>query len=179
MIYAGREAMKKRTSYGSGIVSLADLAACGKGTVVEADARIFHPDRVQLGAGVYVGHFTVIHGYHQGHVRIGDGTFVGQHCLLHGAGGLDIETRVGIGAGVRILTSTHEDPGHDHAIIEGAIRFAPVRIGEGSDLGVNAVVLPGVTVGRGVQVGAGAVVTEDLPDHAVAVGVPARVTRLR
>jgi acetyltransferase-like isoleucine patch superfamily enzyme len=54
-----------------------------------------------------------------------------------------------------------------------------VTIGNGSDLGVGCTVLPGVTIGRGVQVGAGAVVASDLPDYAVAAGVPARVIRFR
>ncbi len=171
--------MTQRSSYGSGLFRPTELAACGDGVVVEPDARIFHPEHVELGDGVYVGHFAVIHGYHRGHVRIGAGSFVGQHCLLHGAGGLDIGERVGIGAGVRVITSTHADPGRDRPLIDGALQFAPVRIGAGCDLGVNAVVLPGVTLGRGVQVGAGAVVTADLPDFVVAMGVPARVTRPR
>jgi acetyltransferase-like isoleucine patch superfamily enzyme len=173
--------MKQRSSYGSGVVSGADLARCGQNVIIEPDARIFHPEHVELSDRVYVGHFAVLHGYHrrEGGLRIGAGSFVGQHTLLHGAGGLDIGRRVGIGAGVRILTSSHTDPGRHRALIEGALRFAPVRIGDGSDLGVNAVVLPGVTVGQGVQIAAGAVVTRDLPDFAVAVGVPAQVTRLR
>ena len=53
----------------------------------------------------------------------------------------------------------------------------PVRIGWGSWLGTNTVVLPGVSIGRHVAVGAGAVVTSDLPDNAVAVGAPARVVK--
>ena len=86
---------------------------------------------------------------------------------------------MGIGPGVRILSSLHEDPGPDRPIMEGPIRFAPVSIGEGSDLGVGCIIMPGVRIGRGVQVGAGAVVSTDLPDLAVAAGVPARVLRLR
>ena len=51
----------------------------------------------------------------------------------------------------------------------------PVRIGSGSWIGTNSVVLPGVTIGNHVAVGAGSVVTTDLPDNSVAVGSPARV----
>ena len=46
-------------------------------------------------------------------------------------------------------------------------------------IGVGAVVLPGVRIGKGAQIGAGAVVREDVPDFAVAAGVPARVSRMR
>jgi 2,3,4,5-tetrahydropyridine-2-carboxylate N-succinyltransferase/tetrahydrodipicolinate N-acetyltransferase len=54
-----------------------------------------------------------------------------------------------------------------------------VVIEDDSDLGVNSVILPGVRVGRGAVVGAGAVVTEDVPAYAVVAGVPARVLRMR
>ena len=53
----------------------------------------------------------------------------------------------------------------------------PVKIGRGAFLGINCAVLPGVTVGEGACVGANAVVTHDVPDHALAVGNPARVVR--
>ena len=53
----------------------------------------------------------------------------------------------------------------------------PVRVGLGTWLGIGVVVLPGVTIGQGCVVGANAVVTSDLPDYAIAAGVPARVLR--
>ena len=112
-------------------------------------------------------------------MAIGDDTWIGQQCFFHSAGGLTIGRCVGIGPGVRILTSTHSDPGPERPIMEGEIEFAPVVVGDGCDLGTGAVLLPGVTLGRGVQVGAGAVVTGDLPDLAVAAGAPARVLRFR
>lgn len=171
--------MTARRSHGTGRVSLADLGGVGEGTVIEATALIFHPPRVFLGAGVYVAHYALLNGYHSGELRIGDGSWVGPHTFLHGAGGLIVGREVGIGPGVRILTSVHDDPGGLLPVMRGALAFAPVIIGDGCDLGCNAVVLPGVTLGRGVQVGAGAVVTRDLPDGAVAIGVPARVARTR
>jgi maltose O-acetyltransferase len=53
----------------------------------------------------------------------------------------------------------------------------PVRVGAGSWLGIGVAVLPGVTIGEGCVVGANAVVTSDLPDYSIAVGVPARILR--
>ncbi len=171
--------MKRRTSQGDGACRPQDLRDCGQGVIIEPGAVILHPENVRLGDGVYVGHYAVLNGYHNGELRVGASTWIGQHCLLHGAGGLVLGADVGVGPGCRILTSTHGDPGPDRPIMSGALEFAPVAIGDGSDLGCNAVVLPGVTVGQGVQVGAGAVVTSDLPDLCVAAGVPARVVGQR
>jgi acetyltransferase-like isoleucine patch superfamily enzyme len=170
---------RARRSHGSGLWSRSDLAAFGEGSILEDDVLVFHPDQVEIGRGVYVGHRTILKGDHRGRLVIGDGTWIGEQAFLHAAGGLTIGRNVGIGPGVRIITSSHEEAGRATPILHSPIAFAPVVIGDDADLGVSAVVLPGVTIGRGVQVGAGAVVTGDLPEYAVAAGVPARVLRLR
>jgi acetyltransferase-like isoleucine patch superfamily enzyme len=54
------------------------------------------------------------------------------------------------------------------------IAFSPVKIGAGCDIGLNAVILPGVVLGDGCQVGAGAVVSKSFPPHAIIVGVPGK-----
>lgn len=171
--------MKRRESQGAGAIDPSELRSCGEGVIIEPGAVLLHPENISLGDHVYVGHYAVLNGYHAGELVCGAGCWIGQHCLLHAAGGLVLGNDVGVGPGCRILTSTHGEPGMDLPIMAGALELAPVRIGDGSDLGVNAVVLPGVTLGRGVQVGAGAVVAGDLPDRCVATGVPARVVRQR
>jgi acetyltransferase-like isoleucine patch superfamily enzyme len=92
---------------------------------------------------------------------------------------ITVEQEVGIGPAVQILTSTHRDPGHQRPIMDGELQRAPVFIGRGSDIGAGSIILPGVRIGRGVQVGAGSVVTADVPDLAVAAGVPARIIGTR
>lgn len=166
-------------SHGSGRFEPSQLARCGAGCVFEEGVLIFHPEHVELGDDVYVGHRAILKGYYRNRMRIGSGCWIGQDCFLHAAGGLTIGTSVGLGPGVRIITSFHEDPGPELAIMEGALCFAAVEIGDGSDLGVGTIVLPGVRIGVGVQVGAGSVVTRDLPDGCVAAGNPARVLRSR
>lgn len=166
-------------SHGTGAFSRDQFASLGDGVVIEAGVLVFHPENIELGDNVYVGHQAILKGYYKNRMVVGPDTWIGQQCFFHSAGGLTIGHTVGIGPGVRIITSTHEDPGWQHPIMQGAIQFAPVAIGDGTDLGVGCTILPGVTIGRGVQVGAGAVVADDLPDYAVAAGVPARILRSR
>jgi acetyltransferase-like isoleucine patch superfamily enzyme len=98
----------------------------------------------------------------------------------------------GIGPHVCVLTSSHILPGRQEAgeaaAAEGAVeddlpilrrplQFAPVTLADGCDIGVGANILPGVTVGRLAQVGAGAVVTQDVPPRTIVAGNPARVLR--
>ena len=106
---------------------------------------------------------------------IGSGTWIGQNAFLHSAGGLKIGEKVGIGPGVQILTSSHKlSEGINLPILDRPLEFAEVEIGEGCDIGANAVILPGVKLGERVQVGAGAVVTKSFSDGAVVKGVPAK-----
>jgi acetyltransferase-like isoleucine patch superfamily enzyme len=167
-------------SHGSGHFRPEDLAACGEGTVFETGALVFHPENVEIGRDVYIGHYAILKGYHQNRLVIGDGSWIGQMAFLHAAGGIAIGRRVGIGPGVQILTSRHQlARGGDGAILDQPLDFAPVALGDGCDIGAGAIIMPGVRIGRGAQVGAGAVVTRDVPDLTVAQGVPARLARAR
>jgi acetyltransferase-like isoleucine patch superfamily enzyme len=121
----------------------------------------------------------MLKGYYASELRIGDGTWIGQGVFLHAAGGLTIGANVGIGPGVHVITSSHREAGRDVPILRAPLDFAPVVIEDDADLGVGAVVLPGVRIGRGAQIGAGAVVTRDVPSYSVVAGNPARVLRER
>lgn len=169
----------RRQSHGTGRFRAEELGGCGSGCVFEEGALVFHPERVFLGDDVYVGHYAILKGYHQGELRIGDGTWIGQQCFLHAAGGLTVGRNVGVGPAVRVLTSTHEEAGRATPILHAPLRFAPVVIEDDADLGVGSVILPGVTIGRGAQVGAGSVVTRDVAPYAVVAGNPARLLRAR
>jgi acetyltransferase-like isoleucine patch superfamily enzyme len=169
----------RNDSHGDGSFRADQLARCGPDCVFEAGVLIFHPETIELGRNVYVGHNAILKGYHKNMMRIGDETWIGQQAFLHSAGGIDIGAHVGIAPGVRIITSFHGEAGRDVPILSSPIEFAPVVIEDDCDLGVGAIVLPGVRIGRGAQIGAGAVVTEDVPPYSVAVGVPAKVTRQR
>ncbi len=90
-----------------------------------------------------------------------------------------IEDYVGWAPGAKVLGSQHTGNPGDIPIVQTDLDIRPVRIGAWADIGTNAVILPGVTVGKGSIVGAGAVVTEDVPPFAVVAGVPAKFLRWR
>lgn len=169
----------ERRSHGDGTFSEEEFRSLGQGTVFEAGVLVFHAENISIGDGVYVGHQTILKGYHDGEMQIGSGTWIGQQCFFHAAGGLTIEQNVGIGPAVRIITSTHQEAGRDTPILHSPVAFAPVRVEADVDIGVGSVILPGVTVGRGAQIGAGSVVTKDVVPYAVVAGVPARMLRER
>jgi len=174
-------------SHGTGQFSRPALGSCPDSVVIEDGALIFHPENVFFAADVYVGHYAILKGYYKNQLRIGRGTWIGQGAFLHAAAGIEIGQQVGIGPKAMVLTSAHELPSAAAPppaeipipipILERPLRFAPVRLLDGCDLGVGAIILPGVTVGAYAQVGAGAVVTADVPPRAIVAGNPARLVR--
>lgn len=166
-------------SHGSGAPDISKLARLGNDVVFEAGVLIFHPENIEIGDDVYIGHNTILKGYHKNKMVIGSGTWIGQQCFLHSAGGLRVGSNVGIGPAVRIITSHHEGKDVSVPILHTPIVFKPVTVEDDADIGTGAVLLPGVTVGRGAQVGAGAVVCRDVEPYTVVSGVPARLIRRR
>jgi virginiamycin A acetyltransferase len=114
--------------------------------------------------------------FSQSSARIGENVYIGPRCHI---GLAHIERDVLIGAGVHIPSgaATHGTSEVTTPIREQSGHRTIVRIGEGSWIGSNAVVM--ADIGRNVVIGAGAIVTTPIPDYAIAVGVPARVVRDR
>ena len=105
----------------------------------------------------------------RGHFKLGDYSTINQRCRLDNRGGLDIGSNVSISADVCILTADH-DP--QSASFAGRTR--PVRMGDYVFIGTRAMILPGVTIGQGAVVAAGAVVTKDVEERSIVAGCPAR-----
>lgn len=166
-------------SHGDGSFSRESFAAIGDDVVIEGGVLVFHPDRIFIGSRSYIGHRAILKGYHLGVMRIGDGSWIGQDCFLHAAGDITIGRNVGIGPKVSVLTSVHAEHGRQLPILRSPLEFAPVVIHDDADIGLGAIILPGVTIGVGAQVGAGAVVTRDVPPYAIVAGVPAKTLRMR
>ena len=108
-------------------------------------------------------------------VHIGARCFVNQGCLFDATARIDIGDDVSLGHQVLVITSTHDadDPRHR----AGALQSAPVRVGAGAWIASRAVLLPGVVIGEGAIVAAGAVVTQSVPPHTMVGGVPARAIK--
>lgn len=166
-------------SHGDGSFDHRTFAALGENVIFEAGVMVFHPENIRIGRNVYIGHQTILKAYHRNFLEIGDNCWIGQQCFIHSAGGIAIGHNVGIGPGVKILSSYHQEEGIEIPIMSSDLVFAAVSIADDCDLGAGSIVLPGVSIGKGCQVGAGAVVRRDLPPYSVAAGVPARVLRSR
>lgn len=106
-------------------------------------------------------------------LTIGKHVFLNSGCKFQDQGGIIIGDGTQIGHNVVLATLNHSlDPEHRTDVIP-----APIRIGREVWIGANAVVLPGVNIGDGAVIAAGAVVTKDVPENTVAGGVPARVIK--
>jgi acetyltransferase-like isoleucine patch superfamily enzyme len=146
----------------------------GAGANIRKNVSIIHPETFEIGEGVFVGEQTIIQGRFDGRCVIGDGVWIGPQSYFD-ARDLVVEERVGWGPGAKVLGSEHTGSPVGVPLIQSDLKIAPVRICAGADIGVNAIILPGVTVGREAIVGAGAVLTKDVPEFAIVAGVPAQV----
>lgn len=153
-------------------------AGFGEGVRIAPLAAFRHLERVSIGDGVFIGEGAMIQGHALGSCSLGERAWIGPHAFLD-ARALVVERAAAVGPGAKILTAEHTGHPADAPVMATDQTIGAVRIGEGSDIGVGAVVLPGRCIGRGAIVGAGAVVTEDVPDGAVVAGSPARVLRFR
>lgn len=109
------------------------------------------------------------------HVSLGPGCSINAECWFEGNGRITIGHNCMFGSQVMILTSNHEI-GPD-GVVSREPSFADVRIGDRCWIGTRAMIMPGVTIGEGTVIGAGALVTKDCDPGAVYVGVPAKRVR--
>ncbi len=110
-----------------------------------------------------------------GDVVIGDHTRIGIHCTVIGP--VTIGSHVNLAQGITATALNHNFEDTGKRIDQQGVSTIPVVIGDDVWIGANAVILPGVTIGRHSVVAAGAVVTKDVPDFTVVGGVPAKILK--
>lgn len=143
---------------------------------LEEGTVIHHPDLVNLygctiGAGTRIGTFVEI----QKNVLVGKNCKVSSHSFL--CEGVTLEDGVFIGHGVMFTNDVHPRAANPDGSLQTEADWivVPTLVKSQASIGSNATILPGVIIGAAAQVGAGAVVTRDVPDGAIVAGVPARI----
>ena len=167
-----------------GFLSKLDLSRMGldhvgRNVLISERASIYTRD-ICIGHDVRIDDFTII----TGSVRIGSNVHIAGSCTLSGSGGIEIEDYAGISSRCGIYSATDDFSGSH---LTGptvppeftGIHRGPVRIGRHAVIGTGSTILPGVTIGEGVAVGAMSLVRRDLMPWMIYAGIPARIIRPR
>lgn len=109
------------------------------------------------------------------HIEVGENFYANVNCIMLDVGKITIGDNVLFGPNVSIYTAGH--PIHPESRNSGYEYGIPVTIGSNVWIGGSCVILPGVSIGNNVVIGAGSVVTKDIPDNVCAAGNPCRVIR--
>jgi acetyltransferase-like isoleucine patch superfamily enzyme len=178
------------------------LGSCGANVVFGQNVALRHPHKIHIGSnvviddhclldakgesnrgirigdGVFIGRNTIL-SCKNGDIEIGDGANIGFNCELFSASRVTIGKDVLMAAYGYVIGGDHDFSDPSRSVLTQSRTSAGVTIGDGAWLGAGAKILDGVAVGEQAIIGAAAVVRDNVPDLAVAVGIPARVVSLR
>ncbi len=168
------------------------ITATGEGVRFGPTARVLNPRgraAIRVGAKTLIDGELMLHDY-GGEIEIGSSSYIGMGSRLWSGESLRIGDHVFVAHNVTITdTNSHQMDAEERAehyqrtVVEGrafekgSIRTAPVVIGDHAWINFNVAVLKGVSIGEGAIIGAGSVVTKDIPPYVLATGNPARVVR--
>jgi acetyltransferase-like isoleucine patch superfamily enzyme len=168
-----RRRQKERSGVRKGQhIQLAATAELRPGFRAATPGSIHLADNVECSTG------CLLHAY-GGKISIGENSFLGPYCILYGHGGIEIGKGCLIAGHTCIASSNHEIPKPGIPIRSCPNQLLPVQIGNDVWIGFSATILGGVRIGNGAVIGAGSVVTRDVPAAAVVAGNPARIIRQR
>ena len=159
-----------RFAYGSIILPISPNVTLGSNVV------LYHKDLVNL-YGCRIGDETKIGTF----VEIQKNSVIGNRCKISSHSficeGVEIADEVFIGHGVMFTNDSYPRAATMEGLVQAEAdwKLLPTRVRARASIGSNATILPGITVGENAMIGAGAVVTRDVPDHAIVAGVPARI----
>ena len=152
----------------------------GRRTFIAAGAELVagRGEEIILGSGCMVHRGALLYPY-GGRIVIGDNVGINPYCVIYGHGGVTIGNDVMIATGCVIIPANHNIGDPNVPMHSQGLTAKGIVIEDDVWLAARVTVLDGVRIGRGAVIGAGAVVTRDIPAHAIAVGVPARVVGSR
>lgn len=154
------------------------VKAFGHGIQIGTQVGFKHPETFNIGDHVFIGAQSYIQGRFDGECVIGHHTWIGPQSYFD-ARSIVLGSYVGWGPGAKALGSEHAGSPISEPIIKTDLQIKKIIVEDWADIGTQAVLMPGVKVGKGSIVGAGAVVTSDVPPFAVVAGVPARFLKWR
>jgi acetyltransferase-like isoleucine patch superfamily enzyme len=161
----------------------ADQIRLGRGVYLDEGAYLHAcPGGIEIGEKTLVMHHAELHVYNfrdlpRAGIRIGRESLIGEFCVIRGPGGVTIGDRVYLSPMVHIYSSNHRFDDPERPFSEQGVTAEGVVVEDECWIGAMVAILDGVRIGRRSVVAAGAVVTEDVPAHSLAAGVPARVIR--
>jgi acetyltransferase-like isoleucine patch superfamily enzyme len=173
------------------------VARAGRDVRIESGVLLSYPGRILIGAGarlarnvalransplepgIAIGERCMVQdgallNASEGFVHVGDRTWIGPFCVIYGNGGVRIGRNVMIAAHTCITSVGHRHGDLRVPMMDQGIDTAPVTVGDDVWIGMNCTILPGVTIGNGAIVAAGAVVRRDVAPYSIVGGVPAR-----
>lgn len=152
------------------------LALLPDGLMPRARVRIYRWLGLRIGSGTLLtGKIELLAGTDLRNLRIGARCFLNQSVFLDANAEIWIADNVSVGHHTRLITCDHHLGNHLGRC--GPIQPRPIRVESGCWIAANVTILPGVTLGAGCVIAAGAVVTRDIPPNSLAAGVPARVIK--
>jgi len=157
-------------------IAIADSCQMEAGVILRANS-VAEPG-IRVANDVSIKEYAIVNA-NLGRVSIGARSWIGPYCLIYGNGDVQIGEDVLIAAHSSINSVSHLTTEITTPINSQGIYCDPVTIEDDVWIGLNCTILQGITVGRGSIVGAGAVVTRDLPPWSIAMGVPARIVGSR
>ncbi len=153
----------------------------GKNVAIDRWVRIYNPRDISIGDYVHLQEnvwLNVVEPEVKKVLTIGKNCDIGRNSFLSAKQEITLEDYVLLAPNVYISDHSHRyDDKKVPIVLQGMTKPLPVRIGSGTWIGINSVILPGVTIGKNCVIGAGSVVNTSIPDFSVAVGSPAKVVR--
>jgi acetyltransferase-like isoleucine patch superfamily enzyme len=153
----------------------------GVNVVVERSVTLWvdtNESYIAIGDDSYLSTQCILNTF-DGWISMGSNCTVNSYAILYGHGGLQIGNDVRIAPQVMIMPMNHIYKDPQVPIRKQGIKAQGIKIEDDVWLGAGAIILDGVTIGRGSVIGAGAIVTKSIPSYSVAVGIPAKIIKKR